>query len=175
MKMQQALDTVGVFLEQILGGPRVTGTAVVVVVSAIWAAFTSVLAVVLALLFLTDLVLGSLRAVHRGGIRAFEWPRFWRAWVKMGAALVGIALFSAGDVLLHETGVMPDDWSPLATVALSAMCWGFFASALTSFGYFFPDASELVERALSRMGSKQPNFDRREGDPAPPPPPELKP
>lgn len=165
MTIQHAVDTAQAFRDSVMAGPKLLGATAAAVFSAFWKSFSSMLAWVLAILFFADLFLGVLRAVHRGGLDAFDWERFWRAWIKLGAAMVGVTLFTAGDLLLHQSGV-PQDWYPLSSAALMAMSWGFLWSATQSFGYFFPGAQEAVEKVLHRLrapGDPHPN--RRATDP----------
>lgn len=162
MTPRQATEAASAFADTVLFGPKVIG-ALAVVVSAFAVSFTSVLAVVLTGLFLADITLGSLRAVAGGGLNAFCWEKWWRAWIKMIAAIVGLAVFTLGDVLLHEMGLRAD-WHPTATAGLTAMCWGFFFSALQNVGYFFPAARRAVEAVTSRFQPPGQPMQRRSTD-----------
>lgn len=130
------------------------GYGITVALSAIWTSLTSLLAGVLALLFLVDLTLGVLKALRQGGLESFDWNRFSRAWMKLGAAVVGIALFTLGDLLLHSSG-LPSDLTPLTSAALFGMAWGFFWSALQNLSHFFPDIGQWTDAALKRV-SREP-------------------
>jgi hypothetical protein len=147
---QQAGDTVAGFLGAILSGPKLSGSALAVVLSALWAQFTGILATLLAFFFLVDLGLGILRAIHERGLGGFEWPRFWRAWIKMGAAGLGIALSTLVDLSLHQLQT-PEDWFPVTAAALAGMCYGFAASGAQSFAYFWPEVGQGIERAIDQM------------------------
>lgn len=132
---------------------RWSGMGITVVLSTMWAHLTSVLASILALLFLVDLVLGVLKAMHIGGLDAFCWNRFVRAWYKLGAAIGGILLFTLGDMLLHQSG-MPDTLAPLTSAGLFGMCWGFWWSASRNLAYFFPQVGEWTDAALKKVGQQ---------------------
>lgn len=125
-----------------------------VVGAAMWHSLTSVLASALALMFITDLVLGVLKAIHGQGLNAFDWHRFSRAWVKLAAAVGGIALFTMGDLLLHESG-LDRSLTPLTSAALFGMCWGFFWSGMTNLAYFFPKVGDWVSAALKKVGMEE--------------------
>lgn len=127
------------------------GMGITVVLAALWSSLMSILASVLALLFLVELVLGVLRAFHIGGLEAFDWSRFSRGWLKLAAAICGIALSTLGDLLLHESG-LPRNLTPLTSAALFGMCWGFFWSATANLSYFFPQVGEWTNAALKRTG-----------------------
>lgn len=128
---------------------KFASAGVTVLLAAVWSSLTSILAVGMVLFFAADMLLGVLKAVHCGGLGAFDQAKFARAWTKLGAAAVGIVLFTAADLLLHEAG-SPEQWMPLTTVTLTAMCWGFFWSALQSFAYFFPEVGSRIEGLLNR-------------------------
>lgn len=163
MRWSQASRTIRSYADSATEGPAWIGGGVAVLATALWEAFTSVLASVLGLLFFVDLFLGIAVAVHVGGLGAFDWDRFWRAFVKMAAAILGIALFAAGDLLLTELGV-PGTWRPLTAAGLTAMCWGFFMSALVNFGHFFPRVKDQVEKMLNKVRARDGQPMRRAGD-----------
>lgn len=128
---------------------RRIGYGLALVIGALWHTFMSVLVTILVGLFIADLVLGVFRAVHRGGTQAFDWDRFERAFLKMGAAVVGIAVFRLGDLLLEEGG-MPPGSTPLTSAFLFGACWGFFWSSIRNLGYFFPNVDRWIDRAMGR-------------------------
>lgn len=123
-------------------------TGLAVVASAVWTAVTGVLAVVMVLLFCVDVVLGVFKAVHRGGLNAFEWERFMRGAVKFGAAMAGVVLGVCVDLLLEQTGTVAATLT--TTGVLAFMCVGFGASAAGSLSYFFPGVERLLDRAMGR-------------------------
>ena len=123
-------------------------TGVAVVAAAVWSALTGVLAVVMVLLFCVDIVLGVLRAVHRGGLQAFSWDRFMRGAAKLGAAMAGVVLGASGDLIIQHTGTV--DATVLTSGVLAFMCWGFAWSAAMSLSYFFPGVERLLDRAMGR-------------------------
>lgn len=130
---------------------KLASTGVAVLASAVWGVVTSTLAAGMVLFFAADLTLGVLKAITCGGLKAFDKEKFARAWGKLAAAAIDIVLFTAADLLLHEAG-SPEEWMPLTTVVLMAMCWGFFWSALQSFSYFFPEVATRVEGVLKKSG-----------------------
>lgn len=164
--MFQSSEVARKFFETVRHGPKELGATIAILISAFWYAFTSVLAWVLGGLFVVDLVLGVFRSVHKGGLQAFDWNRFTRAWIKMGAALVGLALFALGDVLFQQFGI-PNEWFPLTTAGLVGMCFGFFWSALGNFGYFFPKVRERIESLIDKISAKEPTEMRRRSSDSP--------
>lgn len=129
------------------------GMGITIVLSAMWSSLMSILASVLALLFLVELVLGVLKAIHIGGLESFNWTKFTRAWIKLAAAVGGIALFTLGDTLLHQSG-LPPDLTPLTSAGLFGMCWGFWWSASRSLAHFFPQVGEWTDAALQKVGQQ---------------------
>lgn len=156
----QAVRTLRNFMDTVVAGPKLVGIASAIIVSAFWNFFSSLLAWLLGILFFSDMVLGILVDVHKGGIRAFDWEEFWKGGIKMIAAIIGIAVFVAGDMLFHITG-MPNSWYPLATAGLLGMCYGFFYSALENLGYFFPKVRNTVEKLILRLKAHDPHEQRR--------------
>lgn len=135
-----------------------------VVAAAVWHAFTGVVAAVMALLFLCDLAIGVFKALHIGGLDAFEWTRFWRKFLELGAAMVGIFLAVAIDLLLRQIGT-PEDAAYFSTGIIGAISAGFGASAFKNLAYFFPAVSAWFDAFARRNGPPK----RRAADRAAPP------
>lgn len=129
---------------------RWTGYGLALVLGGLWESLSSLLAGALAALFLADLLLGVLKALHHGGLAAFDWTRFTRAWLKLGAAIVGVLVFTLGDMLLHEADLIPTTVNPITSAGLFGMCWGFFWSSVQSLSHFFPDVEMWLDKVLRR-------------------------
>lgn len=142
---------------------RWAGYGITVAAGAVWHSLSGFLAGLLVVLFMADLALGTLKAVHVGGLGAFCRDKFWRAFLKLGAAVVGIALFTIGDLLLHRAGLDPG-LTPLTSAALFGICWGFFWSATQNLGHFFPDAQTWVDAALRKVRNPEETPRRRASD-----------
>lgn len=125
-----------------------------IVLTALWHAFTGVLAAVMVVLFLCDIALGVFRALHMGGLTAFEWPRFWRKFLELGAAVVGIVIAACVDLLLREIGT-PDEAAYITSGILGAVTIGFGASAGKNLAYFFPAVSAWFDALARRNGPPQ--------------------
>lgn len=121
---------------------------VAVVLSAVWSALTGVLASIMVLLFLVDVGLGVLRAIHVGGVRAFDWDRFRQGWTKFFAALLGIPLAVAVDLTLQHVDAVSG--TPVTTGIITFMSWGFAWSAAGNLGHWFPGVEKWIDRALGR-------------------------
>lgn len=139
---------------------RWTGYGLTLVLGALWASLTSMLAGALAILFVADLGLGVVRALHQGGLRAFDASRFARSWLKFGAAILGIALGTAGDVLLHVAG-LPGDATPLTSSVLFGASWGFFWSGAQNLVHFFPELERRIDQVLQRGSALGAEVERR--------------
>lgn len=129
---------------------RWASAGLAIVLSAIWSAFTGVLAVVMVTLFAVDVGLGVLKALHQGGLRAFDRDRFGRALIKLGAAMLGVLLAASIDLVLQHAGTV--EGTPLATGMLAFMCWGFAWSGVQNLSYFFPGVAERIDGILRRSG-----------------------
>lgn len=121
-----------------------------VVTTAIYDAFTGVLAAVMVLLFLCDVILGVLKAVHVGGIRAFCRGRFLRAFVKLGAAMAGVLLAVSVDLLLRHIGTV-EEATYFTSGILGAISVGFIGSAGQSLVHFFPAVGVWLDALLRRV------------------------
>jgi hypothetical protein len=140
------------------------GAGVAVVVAALWHAFTGVLAAALVGLFLADVAIGVFKALHMGGVSAFEWPRFWKKFLELGAAMVGIVIAVCIDLLLREIG-SPAEAAYFTSGFLGAVAVGFGASAVKNLAYFFPAVSTAFDALARREGPpKRRASDRGEDD-----------
>lgn len=153
--IQQITDTVSA-LYQDAGSPAVklAGAGAAVILSAVWDAFTGTVAVALVGVFLADVILGVLKAIHQEGIEGFDLNRLARGFIKLCAAAVGIALMRLGDVLMHQAGG-PEEWFPFTTAFLAGATWGFFWSGVKNLSYFFPAVTEWIDAARKRGHSVQ--------------------
>jgi hypothetical protein len=130
--------------------PKVAAVGLTVILGAYIDALTGVLGGVLAVLFFSNIVLGTLKAVAEQGLGAFDEVKFLRGMGKAVAAVVIVGAMVAGDFLLHATGA-PDSWWPLTVAGMTTMCYGFLSSTLVNAGYFFPEVKETVEAVVSKM------------------------
>jgi phage-related holin len=121
-----------------------------VVVTAVYHAFTGVLAAIMVLLFLCDLALGVLKALHVGGLQAFCRDRFTRAFLKLGAAMVGVLLAASIDLLLQNIGTV-EEATYFTSGILGGISVGFLASAGQSLVYFFPAVGVWLDALLRRL------------------------
>lgn len=158
-------DTAVAFIQGAGPAPaKVAVAGMAVLGSALWDAFTSLAVALLALFIVADVLLGIARAVSEGGIQAFDETRFYRAGVKLVAALVIIAVTVGMDLLVHSTGRVPEDWAPAFASGVAILCAAYLASIAQNATWFFPELGGLFDRLLSR---EQPR-NRREGDDASP-------
>lgn len=141
---------------------KVGAAGVGVVVTALWHAFTGVLALAMVLLFFCDLALGVFKAVHVGGIHAFDYDRFGRAFAKLGAAMAGIVMAVVADLLLREIGAVQDA-SYITSGIMSGVSLGFIVSAGKNLAYFFPQVGSMVDTLVKRREDPP---QRRSGDQA---------
>lgn len=134
-----------------------------VVITAVWNAFTGVMAIVLVLLFLCDLGLGVLRAINLGGIGAFSHDRFAKAFLKLGAAMFGILLAVSIDLMLQHIGTI-EEATYFTSGILGAMCVGFIASASQNLAHFFPAVGVWTDALVRRLRDPGETPQRRASD-----------
>jgi hypothetical protein len=151
MQQERSLVSVGLSVYDAPTTVKVGGAGMAVVISALWETFTSTLVAVMLFLFAADILLGLMRSVDLEGVEGFDWQRFMRGIMKFGAGMVGVVLAVVGDLLVHETEKVPTDWMPFTTVLLTALCWGFFASATKNLAYFYPGIGETIANSLSKV------------------------
>jgi len=139
-------------------------TSAAVVLGAIWKAFTSVLFILLLVLFFADVGLGVLKAVNVGGLKGFDRDRFGRAFLKLVAAAFGILLAASVDILLRHQG-MVETATPVTTSVLAYMGWGFGWSAAANLAHFFPGIDGVIRGALAKLRDPdEPQPKRRKSD-----------
>jgi phage-related holin len=129
---------------------QATVAGAMVVITAVWHAFTGVLAAIMVLLFLVDLGLGVLRALHMGGLKAFCRDRFWRAFLKLAAAMMGVVLAVSVDLLLRHIGTF-DEATYFTSGILGGVSLGFLVSAGESLAYFFPAVGLWMDALVRRL------------------------
>lgn len=129
---------------------QVTAAGAMMVVTAVWHAFTGVLAALMVLLFACDLGLGVLRAIHAGGLKAFCRERFGRAFLKLIAAMVGVVLAVAVDLLLQYIGTV-EEATYFTSGIMGGVSLGFLVSAGESLAYFFPGVGLWMDALMRRL------------------------
>lgn len=144
-------DSVAALIQAAPPQVQIGVAGVSIVGAAVWHAFTGMIAAVMGLLFFCDITIGVFKSLHRGGLDAFEWPRFWKKFLELGAAMVGITLAVAVDLLLREIGT-PEDAAYISTGIIGAVSAGFGASAFKNLSYFFPAVSSWFDTLARRNG-----------------------
>jgi hypothetical protein len=160
------LVSISVIRSLLQAGPaevRWTGAGLAMVGAAIADALTGVLVAIMLVLFGLDVLVGVLRAVHVGGLKAFSRDRFGRAFIKLMAAMCGILLGAAVDLLLQHYGVV-EQATPVTTGVLGYMCCGFGFGAAQHLGHFFPGIDSVVAAGLRKIRDPELVPQRREGD-----------
>lgn len=160
MNARVVQDSAASLLQSSSPAAKVGAAGLGVVVTALWHAFTGVLALAMVILFFCDLLLGVFKAVHLGGIHAFDYDRFGRAFAKLGAAMVGIVMAVVADLLLREIGAVQDA-TYVTSGILGGISVGFVVSAGKNLAYFFPQVGSLVD-TLARRSQEPPK--RRASD-----------
>lgn len=139
---------------------QLSAAGAAVVLTALWTAFTGVLALVMVMLFACDLGLGVLKSVHVGGMKAFDHDRFFRAFMRLGAGFFAVLLAVCVDLVLREVLVL--DATYATSGVLGAVCFYFAMSAGQSLDHFFPGVGASVRGLLYRVR------DPRQRDDGPP-------
>lgn len=150
----RAQDTVASMIQAAPPAAQLGMAGVGVVLTALWHAFTGVLAAAMAGLFIADITIGVFKALHLGGVAAFEWPRFWKKFLELGAAMVGIMIAVCVDLLLREIGT-PGEAAYFTSGFLGAVAVGFGTSAVKNLAYFFPAVSSVFDTLARREGPPQ--------------------
>lgn len=143
---------------------KVAGFGVGAATALLWQSLTGLLAYVLVGAFLIDVSLGLARSVQREGINSFSWRKLGDAFIRLGAAILGIWMFTLVDVLVSQArGV--DLVDPVTMGGMLALAIGFLASAAKNFSHFFPDVGAwLQDRLRTVQPSTDPHPHRRSDD-----------
>jgi hypothetical protein len=144
--------------------PTVVGVvALTALLSQVWAALTSLVALAVLSLWALDMISGVLRSVDREGLDAFSWSLFVGGFRKGLMAGVTIAFAAVIEVLLVEIGVQ---WVPVLATGLGLLAFGFAWSVVQNIGHFYPEVADGMSKLLHRAhGSWRDEESRdREGD-----------
>ena len=119
------------------------------IVAAAWDSATSVLFGAMLATWGLDMVAGGMKAIDRaGGLRGWEWDRFWFGLRKLVVATVAFGLGVVLDVLAASAGLTTQ---PAAAATLTLLTMSFFVSTAKSVGHFMPEVGGFLGEVAKRV------------------------